>query len=127
MNLYTVENIRFNTGKKVLRSISQVQDYTGLEERYVKHALKTGKAVAFWVIAKEPITQERPKTKREKISPKDGLIAIKDGVVKYFSDIKSCSKDTGVAQYVIRDCITDGGSAMGWFFDYALENEELRK
>lgn len=124
MNLYTVENIRFNTGKKVLRSISQVKDYTGLEERYVKHALKTGKAVAFWVIAKEPITQERPKTKREKISQKDGLIAIKDGVVKYFSDIKSCSKDTGVAQYVIRDCITDGGSAMGWFFDYALEKEE---
>ena len=124
MNLYTVENIRFNTGKKVLRSISQVQDYTELEERYVKHALKTGKAVAFWVIAKEPTTQERPKTKREKISPKDGLIAIKDGVVKYFSDIKSCSKDTGVAQYVIRDCITDGGSAMGWFFDYALEKEE---
>ena len=124
MNLYTVENIRFNTGKKVLRSISQVQDYTGLEERYVKHELKTGKAVAFWEIAKEPTTQERPKTKREKISPKDGLIAIKDGVVKYFSDIKSCSKDTGVAQYVIRDCITDGGSAMGWFFDYALEKEE---
>ena len=107
MNLYTVENIRFNTGKKVLRSISQVQDYTGLEERYVKHALKTGKAVAFWVITKEPIAQERPKTKREKIRPKDGLIAIKDGVVKYFSDIKSCSKDTGVAQCVIRDCIID--------------------
>ena len=82
MNLYTVENIRFNTGKKVLRSISQVQDYTGLEERYVKHALTTGKAVPFWVLAKEPITRERPKTKREKISQKDGLIAIKDREVK---------------------------------------------
>ena len=127
MYLYTVENIKFKEGKKVLKSLSQVQDYTGLEEKFVKYALKTGKAVAFWTITKEPNTQERPKTKREKISPKDGLIAIKDGVVKYFSDIKSCSNDTGVAQYVIRDCITDGGSAMGWFFDYALENEELRK
>ena len=124
MYLYTVENTRFKEGKKVLKSLSQVQDYTGLEERYVKHALKTGKSVAFWTITKEPGTQERPKTKREKSSPKDGLIAIKDGVVKYFSDIKSCSKDTGVAQYVIRDCILDGGCAMGWFFDYALEKEE---
>ena len=72
MNLYTVEKIRFNTGKKVLRAISQVQDYTGLEERCVKHALKPGKAVAFWVIAKEPSKQARPKTKREEISPTDG-------------------------------------------------------
>ena len=46
MYLYTVENTRFKEGKKVLKSLSQVQDYTGLEERYVKHALKTGKAVA---------------------------------------------------------------------------------
>ena len=47
MYLYTVENIKFKEGKKVLKSLSQVQDYTGLEEKFVKYALKTGKAVAF--------------------------------------------------------------------------------
>lgn len=44
--------------------------------------------------------------------------------VKYFPDKKSASKYTGVAQNVIDDCIIDGGSAKGWFFDYALKREQ---
>ena len=124
MYLYTVENSRFTKTKKVLGSISQVQDYTGLDENLVKKAIRTGKPIAYWSIAKQPDTIKRAKIKREKNTTKDGYIAIKDDVVKYFSDVKSCSQYTGVAQYVIHDCILDGGCAMGWFFDYALEKEE---
>ena len=44
--------------------------------------------------------------------------------MKYFPDKKSASKYTGVAQKVIDDCIIDGVSAKGWFFDYALKREQ---
>lgn len=125
MYLYIVENSRFTKTKKVLGSISQIQDYTGLDENLIKKAIRTGKPIAYWSIAKEPDTIKRAKTSREKNTTNDGYIAIKDDVVIYFSDIKSCSQHTGVAQYVIRDCILDGGCAMGWFFDYALKKEEL--
>ena len=103
MYLYTVKNIIYRH-KKVLSSIQQVEKYTGLTEQQIRTAIKLDI--------------------RLKHQADDGYLAIKEEEVKYFPDKKSASKYTGVAQNVIDDCIIDGGSAKGWFFDYALKREQ---
>ena len=125
MYLYTVKNIIYRH-KKVLSSIQQVEKYTRLTEQQIRTAIKLDISIGQWRVERDLNikTKKKKEPTRLKHQADDGYIAIKEEEVKYFPDKKSASKYTGVAQNVIDDCIIDGGSAKGWFFDYALKREQ---
>ena len=125
MYLYTVKNIIYRH-KKVLSSIQQVEKYTGLTEQQIRTAIKLDISIGQWRVERDLNIKAKKKKQptRLKHQADDGYLAIKEEEVKYFPDKKSASKYTGVAQKVIDGCIIDGGSAKGWFFDYALKREQ---
>ena len=124
MYLYTVKNIIYRH-KKVLSSIQQVEKYTGLTVQQIRTAIKLGISIGQWKIERESDIRTKRKTaSKPRHQADDGYLAMNDKEVKYFPDKKSASKYTNVAQHVIDSCILDGGSAKGWFFDYALKREQ---
>lgn len=124
MYLYTVKNI-IDRSKKVFSSIAEIEKHTKLSITQIKMSITMGISIGQWEIKRESDIKTKRKTaSKPRHQADDGYLAMNDKEVKYFPDKKSASKYTNVAQHVIDSCILDGGSAKGWFFDYALKREQ---
>lgn len=101
---------------------------TGVSYQRIARSIKENHAVDGWKFDRRelnPDRQAKSKYLKPRASMTNGVIAIRDGEMRWYPDVAAASKGTKVPKVMVQKCISDGmDSENRWTFDFALDEPQ---